>query len=169
MNKHQLYKFFVIDTRLKSIFFLLFFSLLLVACSDQSFYEKSYSFKRNTWSQKVKPIFKVEILDTSIFYDFILTFRNTTDYAYSNAWIYLNTKTPNKIKAREPFEIKITNPDGTWIGTKSGTVVENLLYFKRRKFPLKGIYCFQLEQAVVQENLTEVLDIGLRMLESEKH
>ena len=163
MSKNLSHKFFV------KILFLLFVGLFFVSCTDQSFYEKSYSFKRNTWNQKVKPMFKVEIKDTSVYYDFILTLRNTTDYAYSNAWIYLNTKMPNKIKGREPYRIDITNPDGTWIGTKSGTIVENLLYFKRRKFPIKGIYYFQIEQAVVQENLTEVLDIGLRILESEKN
>ncbi len=162
MNKSLFHKFYI------KIGVFLFCATFLLSCSEQSFYEKSYSFKGNTWGQKVKPMFKIEITDTSKYYDFILTLRTTTDYAYSNAWIYMNTLTPNKIKAREPFEIKITNPDGTWIGTKSGTIVENLLYFKRRKFPLKGVYYFQMEQAVVQENLNEVLDIGLRLLETKK-
>lgn len=114
---------------------------------------------------KVKPMFKVNIVDTTKLYDFTITLRTSTDYSFNNCWFYLNTKTPNKIKAREPFEMKITNPDGTWIGQKSGTIVENILQFKRRKFPIKGVYYFQLEQAVIQENLEDVLDVGIRVEE----
>lgn len=149
-------KLFVICVVLLSIF---------SACTEASFYEKSYSFPKNNWNLKVKPMFKVDIQDTTKLYDFTITLRTTTDYSFSNCWLYLNTKTPNKIKAREPFEIKITNADGTWIGNKSGTIVENVLHFNRRKFPIKGVYYFQLEQAVVQENLGEVLDVGIRMEE----
>lgn len=147
-------------------FFLLFVGIFLTSCSENSFYDKSYSFENNTWKQTVKPVFKVEIKDTSKLYDFVLTIRTTTDYAFNNCWVYLNTTTPDKLKGREPFEIKITNPDGTWIGKNSGTIVENLLYFKRRKFPQKGIYYFKVEQAVIQEELENVLDVGLRILEA---
>lgn len=136
---------------------------LFSGCTEEVFYEKSYSFKDNTWSQHVKPMFKVEIKDTTIAYNFTITLRNTTDYGFSNCWIYLNTKTPNKEKAREPFQIHITNPDGTWVGNKSGTIVENRLDFKSRKFPMPGTYYFQLEQGVVEKELGEVLDVGLRI------
>jgi gliding motility-associated lipoprotein GldH len=148
-------------------FFLALVSIFLVSsCTESSFYEKAYSFENNSWDQKVKPMFKVEIKDTSKLYDFVLTLRTTTDYEFNNCWVYLNTQTPKKIKAREPFEIKITKPDGTWIGTKSGTIVENLLFFKRRKFPEKGVYFFKIEQAVIQDKLNNVLDVGLRITES---
>lgn len=152
--------------RMRNWFILLVFAAFFASCTEPVFYEKSYSFPKNTWNLKVKPMFKVEIEDTAKLYDFTITFRTTTDYSFNNCWIYLNTRTPNKIKAREPFEIKITNPDGTWAGKKSGTIVENQLAFKRRKFPLKGVYFFEIEQAVVQENLGEVLDVGIRIEEA---
>lgn len=136
-------------------------ALLLASCGEQPLYEKSYSFKENKWTQNVKPAFKVDIQDTSQAYDFTITFRVTTDYAYNNMWFYLNTKTPDGQTAREPFEMKVTNPDGSWAGKKTGTVVETQLNFKRRKLPKKGAYYFSLEQGVTMESLNEVLDIGL--------
>lgn len=151
--------------KLKHLVPISFVLLLFVSCTENVFYTKSYSFQNNTWDQKIKPLFKVIIDDTSKVYNFILTLRTTTDYEYSNCWIYLNSTTPNKEKAREPFEIKITNPDGSWIGTKSGTIVENSLFFKQRKFPQKGAYFFAVEQAVIQKELGEILDIGLRIEE----
>jgi hypothetical protein len=80
----------------------------------------------------------------------------------------MNTKTPNGEKAREPFEIKITNPDGSWIGKKTGTIVENSLNFKRRKLPLKGKYTFILEQGITDSKINQVLDIGLVVTEAKK-
>lgn len=148
---------------MRKLLMLLTLALLTQACTENAFYEKSYSFKGNEWEQGIKPSFKVEITDTAQVYDFMITLRNTTDYPYSNCWIYLNSLTPSKAKAREPFELKITRPDGSWVGNKSGTIVENTLHFRQRKFPVAGTYYFKLEQGVIQSSLPEVLDIGLRI------
>ena len=142
--------------------------LILSACQETPVFEKSYAFEGDYWDQKVKPTFKVDIKDLDKEYDFILTLRTTTDYHYNNLWVFLNTTTPSGQKGREPFEIKITNPDGSWAGKKTGTVVEFPLYFKRRKMPEKGIYTFILEQGITASKIDEVLDIGLRVEEVKK-
>lgn len=111
--------------------------------------------------QNVKPTFNVDIQDTSNAYNFIFTLRTTTEYKYSNLWIYLNTSTPDGQKVREPFEIKITNPDGTWIGKKTGTIVENTIYFRNKKMPRTGKYLFTLEQGITESLIDEVMDISL--------
>ena len=140
----------------------------LISCESAPTFEKSYVFENKEWKQDVKPSFIVDIKDPSKEYDFVLTLRTTTEYKYSNLWIYMNTKTPNGEKAREPFEIKITNPDGSWIGKKTGTIVENSLNFKRRKLPLKGKYTFILEQGITESKIDQVLDIGLVVTEAKK-
>lgn len=139
--------------------------LLFTGCEEAPTYEKTYAFENHEWQQKVKPSFTVDIKDVEKEYDFILTLRTTTEYKYSNLWIYMNTTTPDGQKAREPFEIKITNPDGSWVGKKTGTVVEHSLYFRRRKMPLKGKYVFVLEQGITNSKVDEVLDIGLMVQE----
>lgn len=147
---------------------LILLTSLLASCGDVPLFEKSYSFKGNQWTQDVKPAFKVNITDTTKAYDFIITFRVTTDYEYNNVWFYLNTKTPDGLTAREPFEMRITNDDGTWIGKKTGTVVETQLAFNRRKLPRKGDYYFTLEQGITMKSLGEVLDIGLIVDEAQE-
>jgi len=134
---------------------------VLFSCEKMLLYEKSYAFDDHAWSQQTKPIFRFQIDDISKEYDFLLTIRTTTDYKYNNLWVYLNTKTPDGKSSREPFEIKIANPDGSWIGKKTGSIVENTLYFKRRKMPIKGTYIFQLEQGVTQSRIDQILDVGL--------
>lgn len=141
----------------------IFLGLLFTACEEQPYFEKVYSFDNNEWTQKVKPTFVVDIKDISKPYNFIVTIRTTTDYKYSNLWMYMNTKTPSGEKGREPFQMLITNPDGSWIGKKTGTVVENALYFKKRKLPKKGKYVFTLEQGITESKIDEILDIDLRV------
>ena len=137
----------------------------LFSCSEQPFYEKVYSFKNNEWSQRVKPSFTIDIKDINIEYNFVITLRTTTDYKFSNLWIYLNTVTPDGTKAREPFQIPVTNPDGSWAGIKTGTIVELPLQFNKRRLPKKGKYTFTLEQGITDSKIDEVLDIGLRVTE----
>jgi len=124
-------------------------------------YEKSYDFDNNCWSQKVKPSFSVAIKDTSKAYNFIITLRTTTEYKFSNLWIYLNSTTPDGQHVREPYEIKITNPDGSWSGKKTGTIVEKSIYFKNRKLPKAGKYVFVIEQGITESIIDEVIDLGL--------
>jgi len=135
-------------------------SLLIVSCGETPVYTKSYSFKNAEWKQDVKPVFKVNIPDTSTFYNITISLRTTTDYAYNNLWFFLHSKSPKGQTGREPIEVIIANPDGSWAGTKSGSIVEEKLLFGHRKFPQKGTYTFTFEQGVTQEAVKDVMDIS---------
>jgi gliding motility-associated lipoprotein GldH len=151
---------------MRYVLFLVTLLFFFASCEDNAFYQKSFGFKNNSWSQNVKPKFVVEFQDTTKLYDFILTLRTTTDYKYSNLWIFLNSTPPVGESVREPYEIKTTFPDGNWIGKETGTVVEHQLVFKRRRLPFKGNYKFVIEQAITQKTIDEVLDISLRIEET---
>lgn len=140
---------------------------LLMSCSNDAIYTKAYRFKDQHWTQTMRPTFTVDIQDTTQLYDFIFTLRSTTDYAYNNLWIFLRTTPPFGKSVREPYEIKMADPNGNWIGNKSGTVVEHQLAFKRRIIPFKGKYTFELEQAITEKKVDELLDISLEVRKSE--
>ena len=111
----------------------------------------------------------------------MLTLRTTTDYKYSNLWVFLNTKNPKGETTREPVEIAVTNPDGSWVGNKTGTIVETEVVFIRSKdgqfevfdrpgYPPRmlkcslaeaGKYNFMVEQGITQMTIDEVLDLTL--------
>lgn len=150
---------------MKIVLFLMPLLLIFASCDETAYYQKSFGFKNNMWSHDVKPKFEVEFQDTSKIYDFVLTLRTTTDYKYSNLWIFLNSTPPVGESVREPYEIKTTFPDGSWIGKETGTIVEHQLVFKRRRLPYKGKYKFVVEQAITEKTVDEVLDISLRVEE----
>jgi len=141
--------------------------LTLSSCADQPEFEKVYSFNNQAWAQDVKLEYTVEIKDVDLAYDFTLSLRTTTAYNYQNLWLFMKTESPDGSTAREPFELMITNPeDGSWVGNKTGTVVETPLYFKSRKLPLAGVYTFTIEQGITESEVDEVLDLGFRVEKS---
>ena len=138
-------------------------AILFISCGEQPFYEKSYSFQGREWKQDVKPVYEVDFTDVSQEYDFTLSLRTSTDYKYSNLWVFMKTETPDGTTSREPFEVVITNPDGSWVGEKSGSIVTTPLYFRRRKLPSRGTYKFTLEQGITASVIDEVHDLSLRI------
>jgi gliding motility-associated lipoprotein GldH len=133
---------------------------LVSSCDKAPLYTKSYSFKNNEWKQDVKPVFRVHIPDTTRAYNITITLRTTTDYAYNNLWFFLHSRTPKGQTGREPIEVVISNPDGSWAGEKSGTIVSAKLIFKHRKFPQIGWYTFTFEQGITDKIAKDIMDIS---------
>ena len=149
-----------------SLYILISSVLILVSCGEQPLFEKVYSFENHVWEQDVKPVYDVEVNDETKAYNFTLSLRTTTDFKYSNLWVFMKTESPDGLIAREPIEILITNPDGSWIGNKTGSIVETPLYFKSMILPMKGKYTFTLEQGITESEVKEVLDLGFRVEEA---
>lgn len=132
----------------------------LTSCGDKPVFDKFEKVKNSVWTYDQKMVFPVQIDDASRLYDFKIVVRTTTEYEYNNMWVFLSTTTPDGQVSREPFEIKITYDDGSWVGEKSGTIVETSLHFNRRQLPEAGKYTFTIEQGITEEKLKNVLDLG---------
>lgn len=147
--------------RLSELFLFGLLLTFLASCGEQPVYTKSYAFPKEEWKVDTKPVFKFNIEDTSAFYTVTVNLRATTDYQFSNLWLFLYTQTPNGESGRVPYEVVFAHPDGSWAGTKSGSVVEQQLIFKHRKFPQKGAYTFIFEQGITDDVVKNILDISL--------
>jgi gliding motility-associated lipoprotein GldH len=143
------------------IFLILF--LVLFSCQQDEIPVGAFSFHENKWEQKVKPTFELELSDTTNVYDFFITLRTTTDYKYSNLFIYVEEIPPFGPSFRTRHEIPIANPDGSWIGEKTGTIIENKFLVKRAKVPFIGKYKFIIEQAITDQEVSDVLDISFQV------
>jgi gliding motility-associated lipoprotein GldH len=142
--------------------------IVLSSCGEAPFYEEVYSFNEREWPQDVKPSYEIDIKDINTEYDFTLSLRVSTGYEYSNLWVFMKTEAPDGTTAREPFEIQITNEDGSWVGEKSGSIVTTSLYFRKRKLPLKGKYKFTVEQGITSSKINEVHDLTFTMDEAKE-
>lgn len=146
---------------------MLFFGLsclTLVSCSDDVFYDQVKTFDNKTWKQGEQLIFEVDVDDTIQPFDFEITLRTTTDYGFSNLWVYISSQAPDDVTSKVAQRINIARPDGSWIGKASGTIVESKLVYRTQSFPFKGKYTFTIEQATQEEEIKNVLDLGLRIV-----
>lgn len=134
--------------------------LVLTSCGKQPMYIKTYDFSDHTWGGGESPEFKFRTNDTKNAYNFVLTLRTTTDYEYSNLWVFMYTKSPNKKIRKDTLNFPIAEPNGKWIGENSGSIVENeFLIGFNKKFPAKGKYTIWFEQAIMQKEVNNVLDL----------
>ncbi|MDG1841945.1 MAG: gliding motility lipoprotein GldH [Crocinitomicaceae bacterium] len=145
------------------------FSLTLFSCSDSPSNIKGHEFSNKIWKEKEKINFDVNIPDTNSRHDITFYLRTTTDYKYRNLWINMYTKGPSGKENKFPFEIITTNKDGSWIGEKTGSIVEHKKeLLKNVKFSLKGKYVFSFEQASDKGDLKNVIDATLVVENSKK-
>lgn len=156
-----------IQVAIKNSFFPILFGLVILvvfsSCSEQVFFNQTHDFKQSKWTDQDTAVFVVDVDNTAINYNFLLTLRVSKKYKYSNLWVKVITIAPDGSESVLAQRIDVANADGSWKGLVSGSVVENRLHYKTNAFPLVGEYTFKLIQAVEQPVIDEVLDIGMRI------
>lgn len=137
--------------------------ILLTSCGDKAYFDEAYSFEDNTWSATDTAHFEIAVEDTIQPFNFIMSLRTTTQYEYSNIWVYVISEAPDGTRSKVAQRIPLARPDGSWIGRVSGSIVESRLRFDSKPFPMKGKYSFDIVNATQQDHIEEVLDISLRV------
>lgn len=145
-----------------SFLILLVLVVLIQSCKDNTLYDDIHNFDNGTWSKGDTAVFNVDVQDT-LNHDFILTVRTTTQYAYSNLWIYVMVTAPDSTTSKVAEKIPLAYPDGTWVGRVSGSLVESRFRFDSKSFPIKGEYVFKITNATQQDKITDIEDISLRI------
>ncbi|MCB2206895.1 MAG: gliding motility lipoprotein GldH [Bacteroidetes bacterium] len=150
------------------LFFILGVSIILHSCNLNGIYNESITIDEKGWYKNDLARFEVAIDDTLQSYDFYINIRNTTEYRYSNLYIFLNTRFPNNNISRDTIEFVLADIEGRWLGKGWGAVKENSILLSRNmRFPLKGIYEFKIQQAMRVDTLDGISDVGIQITPSE--
>lgn len=66
---------------------------------------------------------------------------------------------------RDTIECQLADAQGRWLGKSgSGSLWDNQVLFNRRtRFPKPGKYVFRFEQAMRDEKLENIMEVGLRI------
>ncbi|MBQ2499473.1 MAG: gliding motility lipoprotein GldH, partial [Bacteroidales bacterium] len=95
-------------------------------------------------------------------YAFYLNIRHLENYRYSNLYVFLHTEFPNGNITHDTIECTFARPDGSWMSKGSGTIRSaKILLNPALRFPLSGSYHFEIEQAMRDDVLKGITDIGL--------
>ncbi len=149
--------------RIKPII-LIFLLALLSGCDKNVVFEQNINFKNQQWHRDSIKTFIAEIGDTVSSFNIYINCRITGLYPNSNLFLFVNTKGPKGLIIRDTMECILANDRGKWLGKGFGDVWSNRIPFKQKiRFPARGIYSFEIEQAMRQRELNSILDVGIRI------
>ncbi len=143
--------------------------LVTVACNGDVVYERNERIPGNEWSRYHIPVFEVEITDTLNAHNLLINLRNTGEYPRSNLFLFISATSPRGAFTRDTLELVLAEPSGRWKGRGFGSVWQNRFFYRQNvRFPERGIYTFEVEQAMRIDDLPGILDVGLRIERSDR-
>ena len=141
-----------------------FISVLIVSCDSNRVYDKYKDIKDGIWNNTEVIKFEVQIDDTISFHNFFINVRNTSNYRFCNLFIFMNTIRPDRTVSRDTIDCILANDKGKWLGKGLGDIKDcKFLLKKGLRFPNKGIYTFELEQAMRIDTIEGIKSIGVRI------
>ena len=142
---------------------MLFPVFLLLSCNPKPFYEEFVSLPQS-WNSSNILHFDVNISDTTTAHQVYISVRNTGKYEYSNLYLFVTAHSPNGNVVRDTVEIILADERGKWLGRGAASVYTLFYPYKTNiRFPMPGIYTFDIEQAMWIRDLGNISDIGLRI------
>ena len=156
------------NTKASSGLMLLFFPFILfflAGCSKGVVFDNDKSIESDVWKSDQVIRFDVPVEDTVHIYKFYLNLRNTTSYRYANIFLFIDSTFPDGKQARDTVECILADPSGKWLGKGISNIRDNQVLLRRGlRFPQKGNYIFEFEQAMREQELKGIMDIGLRIV-----
>jgi len=141
--------------------------ITLSSCDPGKIYENNLSIPSKGWQRADRARFEVEIADTIQPCNIYINVRNNNNYKYMDFWLFVDIQSPNGMVATDTVKIMLADHRGKWLGHGLGSKFDTRLVFRKNiQFPVSGKYVFEYEQAMRDEPLTGIEDIGLRI---EKH
>lgn len=136
----------------------------LSSCNEHVLMDENIAVAEEGWDSHQKATFEVNITDTLGLYSFYINIRQQETYRYSNLYIFLHTTFPNGTLTQDTIECVLARDDGEWLGKSSGSLITNqILLNPSLRFPIAGNYRFEIEQAMRENKLQGIEDIGIRI------
>ena len=153
---------------LKNIYVVLVIALVFIisSCANNSIYDHNQELN-SPWMAEQKAEFDFTISDTLSAFDFYINIRNTTEYNYSNLYLFIKTNFPDGRYAIDTAEIFLADKQGKWLGSGIGEIKDNQILFRKHgRFPMKGQYKITFEQAMRKVELQGIKSVGIRIVKS---
>ena len=146
----------------KKLVYIVLVTVLLVSCGNDKLFNDSVVIPEAKWDNRMIPFFDLTVNDTLTDYAFYLNIRHLENYRYSNLYVFLHTEFPNGNVTHDTIECTFARPDGSWMSKGSGAIRSaKILLNPALRFPLTGSYHFEIEQAMRDDVLNGITDIGL--------
>jgi len=135
-------------------------------CNFDSMYEKSVDVPNEEWSKNQAIKFEIPVTDTVNGFKIFINVRNSNEYPYSNLFLFLTTYSPKGVSIKDTIEIPLADDKGKWLGSGFGGVWSTDAVLRNNmviRFPSSGIYKVEVLQAMRDDVLRGIKDIGIKV------
>jgi gliding motility-associated lipoprotein GldH len=137
---------------------------LFVSCNSSS-EEVIMNSVNGKWNRKTTQKYNLNVSDNQNPKNIIFVVRNNNDYPYSNIRFIVDFKDLQTKKTEtDTLNYILAKPNGEWLGTGFGDTKETLFLYKvKYRFPKNGKYEINVKQAMRNDNLAGVEDLGVKV------
>jgi gliding motility-associated lipoprotein GldH len=146
-------------------FYVILVVLICLSCGDRrNVFEKFIQVEGKSWNSSQIIQFNVNIPDTTEAHNIYIMVRNTSKYQFSNLFLFTTVHAPDGSFIRDTVEIPLADERGKWLGKGAASIFTTSYPYRTNiRFPLPGIYIFDIEQAMWNESLEDINDVGLKI------
>ena len=145
-------------------YILIAISLVLFACSDNTYFDAELNIPESNWDAKKAAIFDFDITDSLQIVNLYIKITNTEDYRYSNLWLLVKTYSSQGDIAYDTLQYLLADEKGKWLGNKkNNTYLNNFVYKSNVRFPKNGKYSVEIIQLMRDINLKGIKKVGFRI------
>lgn len=154
--------------KMKNLKFLFLFVIILsgFSCNSGETYFQFKELKNDEWSKLDTLYFNIDSssIDINKKYDVFIEVTNNADYKYQNIWLYIFDNFENDRFLKNEKQYLLADSTGKWFGNGFGQLYQSsLLYKKGISFTDKKDYLLKITQGMIDEPLTGIEKIGVRI------
>ena len=125
--------------------------VMFISCNNNVVFENYKTFENQTWNADSSVIFSYSVSDTTCKNKVVIKVRHTTNYEFQNLFLFV------KAEKTDTLELLLANKEGKWLGKGIGDAREvEFAYRKDKRFPKKGDFTFEIEQAMRYGELEKI-------------
>lgn len=136
--------------------------IFTISCNRDIVYEQYAEITDNLWDTDDIKQFDVPIQDTLHAFDVFIMLRNNGQYPWRNIHMFVSTTSPLQQQVKDSVEYYLADEMGKWKGSGWGNIFTHRLPYRLNvKFPYKGIYRFEIQHGMRNEELPGIMDVGI--------
>lgn len=148
--------------KLKYMGSVVLFTLSLISCGSDAFYEESHVVDDQIWNAADVANFSFVIQDTLATYNMYLDIKHLTDYPFQNLYVLLHSSFPNGRSISEQHSLELQEKGGTWMGEcKRNSCELRFILRENMRFDELGPHGLSVEQYTRKTTLLGVKSISL--------
>ncbi len=139
-----------------------------MACQQGVVYTQFISLPSDGWAADSILTFQPEIADTTSQYDIMMVIRHTDRYDYQNIWLFVDIIQDSILLRRDTINGMLADDNGKWYSKGMFVLEYPLLYLEDMRLSQDSQYTIRLQQAMREEQLHGITDIGLKLIKHGK-